>query len=281
MITSNLEKCVGCRQCEKICHTSSISIINNKVNIDKFLCSTCTQCIAVCPVQALSWNNVLPLSVNYEILPKAEQIKEFLKHRRSVRKFKDKIVERKLLEDISLMSKYAPTNNYNIDVVIIDDQYLIKELEKECINFIKKMYCIFYKHKFIFNIMSKITPAINETDKTKIERTLNRGSIFQNAPALIILTADKRISHTELSAQYSLYNMALYSQTLGIGSCISGARKSILSRNKKAKKLLNLQAHKDIQGILFLGYSDINFTNKVEGIRLKIQWNSNKFEKCN
>lgn len=281
MITANLEKCVGCRQCEKICHTSSISIINNKVNIDKFLCSTCTQCIAVCPVQALSWNNTAPMNINYEILPKAEQIKEFLMHRRSVRKFKDKRIERKLLEDIALMSKYAPTNNYNIDVVIIDDQYLIKELEKACINFIKKMYCIFYKHKLIFNFMSKITPAINETDKIKIERTLKRGSIFQSAPALIILTADKRISHTELSSQYSLYNMALYSQTLGIGSCISGAGKSILSRNKIAKKLLNLQVHKEIQGILFLGYSDVSFKNKVEGIRPKIQWNSYDSERGN
>lgn len=225
MITINQEKCIECRQCESICHTNSIRIDKNKVFIDKFLCSTCTQCIAVCPLQALSWDNIAPQNINNAILPKPEQIKEFLKQRRSVRKFKDKPIERSLLEDIAVMSKYAP--------------------------------------------------AINSADKIKIERTLNRGSIFQNAPALIILVADKRIPHTELSSQYSLYNMALYSQTLGLGSCISGAGKNILSRNKKVKKLLNLPEHKDIQGILFLGYRNVNFKNKVEGIKPKIQWNSN------
>lgn len=275
MITVNQEKCIGCRQCERICHTNSIRINKNEILIDKFLCSTCTQCIAVCPVQALSWNNIEPQNINSDMLPKPEQIKEFFKQRRTVRKFKDKPIERRLLEDIAIMSKYAPTNNYSIDVIIIDEPYLINQLEEECIKFIKRMYSIFYKYKIVFNLMRKITPAMNIIDKIKTERTLKRGSIFQSAPALIILIADKRIPHTELSTQYSLYNMALYSQTLGLGSCISGAGKMILSRNKRIRKLLNLSTNKDVQGILFLGYRDVNFKNKVEGIRPQIQWNSN------
>ncbi|KOF55590.1 hypothetical protein AGR56_17055 [Clostridium sp. DMHC 10] len=182
------------------------------------MCSTCTQCIAICPVQALSWDNIESKKINADILPKPEQIKEFLKARRSIRKFKDKPIKRNILEDIAIMSKYAPTNNYNIDVIIVDDQSLINELETECIKFIQRTYNVFYKHKIIFNFMKKITPAMNSTDKIKMERTLKRSNIFQDAPVIMILVADKRISHTELSSQYALYNMALYAQSLGIGS---------------------------------------------------------------
>lgn len=135
MVTVNQGKCIACKQCESICHTKSIRVEKDKIFIDKLLCSTCTQCIAVCPVQALSWNN---------------------------------------------------------------------------------------------------------------------------------------------SAQYSLYNMALYSQALGLGSCVSGAGKMILSRNKRIKRLINLTANKDVQGVLFLGYPNVNFKNKVEGIKPQIQWNANK-----
>lgn len=278
MVIVNKEKCIGCRQCEGICHTHSIKVTECGVSIDNLLCSTCTQCIVICPVQALSWDNIESKKINADILPKPEQIKEFLKARRSIRKFKDKPIERNILEDIAIMSKYAPTNNYNIDVIIVDDQSLINELETECIKFIQRAYNVFYKHKIIFNFMKKITPAMNSTDKIKMERTLKRGNVFQGAPVLMILAADKRISHTELSSQYALYNMALYAQSLGIGSCISGAGKSILSRSKKAKKLLNLPKHKYIQAILFLGYSNINFRNKVEGIKPKIRFCTHKFQ---
>ena len=275
MITINQEKCIGCRQCENICHAGSISFSENKFKIDYSTCSTCTQCIAICPVKALSWDYIEAYNINSSILPKSEQIKEFLKERRSIRKFKNKPVEKAILQDIAVMSKYAPTNNYDIDIIIVEDKSLINELEKECLAFINRVYKIIYKPKVIFNMMKKITPAANVTDKIKMERILKRGNIFQNAPALIILIADSRIVHTELSCQYALYNMSLYSEALGLGSCISGSGKSILSKNKKVKGLLNIPDYKKIQGILFLGYPDVNFKNKVEGIKPKIYWNKN------
>ena len=273
MITVNQEKCIGCRQCENICHTKSI-LINEGIHIDYSTCSTCTQCIAICPSGAISWDNINSQRINRDMLPAAGQVKEFLKARRSIRRFQDKPIDKDTLRDIAVMSKYAPTNNYEMDAVVIDDKELISSLERECINFISKMYKIFYKNKVVFSIMRRVTPAVNSADRVKTERTLKRGTIFQNAPALIIITADKRIAHTEASCQYALYNMSLYAQALGIGSCVSGAGKMILSKNKRVKKLLRLPEKKDIAGILFLGCPAVSFPNKVEGISPKIYWNN-------
>lgn len=274
MIQPLPELCSGCGLCAKICHIGCIRLTDRKITIDSSLCSTCTQCIAVCPSQALTWNGTVPTKIDCDLLPKPDQIKEFLKERRSVRRFEPKPVDRELLRDIALMSKYAPTNNYGINVIIVDDADLIARLEAECIGFIGKTYRILYKHGLIFNTMRKLTPAVNRLDKIKTERVLKRGNIFQEAPALMVLVADPRIYHTELSCQYVLYNMALYAQSLGLGSCISGAGKMILSRNKPVKKLLNIPVHQQIVGILFLGYPAVRFQNKVEGIGPEIQWNT-------
>ncbi len=213
--------------------------------------------------------------MNTDLLPRPEQMQEFLKYRRSIRKFKDKAIEKDLLKSLANISKYAPTNNQEIDIIIVDDKPLIEQLESKCISFINKTYKIFYRPKIVFGLLRRIMPSINEIDKVKIERTLKRGNIFQNAPALIILLADSRIPHTELSCQYALYNISLYAQSLGLGTCISGAGKMVLSKNKKIRRLLGIPYNKRIMGILFLGYPDVKFPNKVEGIEPKIQWNAN------
>ncbi len=274
MISINTSKCSSCKSCIHICHTGCISLKNDLPVLNHELCSTCTQCVAVCPEQAIMWKGYGGKEIVRELLPSSEQLKEFFKQRRSVRKFLETPIEKETLEKIALISKYAPTNNYSIDVIIVDNKDLIEQLEAEAITYIKKAYNRFYHSPFIFKLMKKLTPAFNDIDKAKIERTLQRGSIFQKARALIVLTADKRIVHTELSAQYGLYNMSLYAQSLGIGSCISGAGKSILSKSKSVKRLLHISADKHIIGILFLGYSKYRFPNKVDHLVPSIQWNN-------
>jgi len=98
MIIVNKEKCTGCGICESICPESCIKIIDLKSNIDHKYCNTCTQCIAVCPYLALSWNNHVPISFNRKNLPNSQQIDEPLKQRRTIRKFKKERLSRTLVE---------------------------------------------------------------------------------------------------------------------------------------------------------------------------------------
>jgi hypothetical protein len=46
----------------------------------------------------------------------------------------------------------------------------------------------------------------------------------------------------------------------------------VLDRNKKARKILGLNRHEHILGMLELGVPDVNFRNKVEGKTFPIQW---------
>lgn len=266
------EKCILCKSCVSNCHTTCMTVHSNKLAIDYELCSTCCQCIAICPNGALTWEGQPSREIQVQLLPKSENILELLKARRSIRKFRNQQVEPDKLQYICQVAKLAPTNVYDIELIAITDSDLINDLEHTAINFIRKANSRLYSFPPAFKLLKRLTPAINEIDKIKTINTLKRESIFHGAPALIMLLADPRITHSELSCQYSLYNMALIAQTMGIGSCISGAAKTILSRNKEVNRKLNIPKHKKILGVLFLGYPNVHYICAVEGNNAPVRW---------
>jgi hypothetical protein len=106
--------------------------------------------------------------------------------------------------------------------------------------------------------------------KTKLE---NRRYDLFNPAAMILVIGDPRIALSEASAQAALDMMMLYAQVQGIGSCLWGAGMMILNRNRDVRKRLGLHGHERILGILLLGYSAVEFVNKVEGRTMPIAWN--------
>ncbi|MHC6178457.1 DUF362 domain-containing protein [Clostridium sp. JNZ X4-2] len=49
----NVEKCIGCEQCAKVCPQKAITIEDKKSSIDKMRCIGCGECMTVCPVRAI------------------------------------------------------------------------------------------------------------------------------------------------------------------------------------------------------------------------------------
>ncbi|MDR3330665.1 MAG: DUF362 domain-containing protein [Endomicrobium sp.] len=56
--TVNLERCVGCCNCVKFCYQQALSLVNNKIVMDKEKCVGCGQCIVNCisNVFGLKWD---------------------------------------------------------------------------------------------------------------------------------------------------------------------------------------------------------------------------------
>ena len=166
MITYDRTKCLKCGLCVQTCHEYCIVLGEEGLRIDHSLCSTCTQCIAICPNQALSWNHIPPARINKEILPSRQQLEEFLKARRSERHFKKTRIPRDALRKIAAIGKYSPTNNYNIDVIIVDSEENIAQLEALCLKKAKRMYNFFFRSKWMQIIGKKISP---EYEKQKVK----------------------------------------------------------------------------------------------------------------
>ena len=274
MIVVDKDQCIGCGSCVKICHEHCMALVDDTVRINYEFCSTCTQCIAICPQQALSWDHVPPVAYDETRLPSPEQLDELFKERRTIRFFKEDKIDRTLLEEIVRYGIYAPTNNYDLRAIVVDDDEIMEELDRILLRFVSWTYNLIYKPKIVYNLVRRIASASEpEKAKPKMESGLERGHAFHHPAAFVFIVGDKRVPLSEASAQYALYNMVLYAQVKGIGSCLWGAAEIFLDRSKVARKRLGLQKHEHILGALGLGYPAVKFRNKVEGRTLSIQWN--------
>jgi nitroreductase len=255
--------------CVKVCHNRCVALIDDVASVNYELCDRCTQCIAICPQQALSWGRVPPVGYDEKRLPSPEQLDELFKERRSVRFFKKDRIDRILLEEIVGYGIYAPTNNHDLRAVVVDDVEIIEELERIAVRFNLRMYRLFFKPKTVFEFLSRITPAVNPQVKVKLEE--RRHDLF-NPAAMVFIVGDRRIAFSEASAQAALDHITFYAQVQGVGSCLWGAGEIILDRNRTARERLGLQRREYILGILLLGYPAVKFVNKVEGRTMSIQW---------
>jgi ferredoxin len=269
MVIIDEQKCVGCGMCVKVCHNRCATLIDDVAHIDYDLCDRCTQCISICPQQALSWDRVEPARYDSARLPSAEQLDELLKERRSIRFFKTERVERALLKEIVGYSIYAPTNNHDLRVIVVDDEGVIEELERICTRFYRRVYRLFFEPRIVFGLLSWITADVNPHVKMKLQE--RRHDLFAPA-AMVFIVGDRRISLSEASAQAALDHVTLYAWTKGIGSCLWGAGQMVLDRNRAARERLGLERREHILGALLLGYPAVKFVNKAEGRTPSVRW---------
>jgi NAD-dependent dihydropyrimidine dehydrogenase PreA subunit/nitroreductase len=273
MVIIDENKCIGCGSCVEICHEGCMTLIGSTVAIDHPLCSTCTQCIAICPQQALSWDGVPPVPYDRTRLPAPEQLEELFKERRSMRFFAPDRIDRGLLREIVGYGIYAPTNNYHLQAIVVDDEETIALLDRICTETSARIYRLIYKPKVVFGLLSRLSSSLKETDKVKFEHVIARGYTLHKPPAIVFVVGERWVAHSEASAQYYLYNMMLYAQTKGLGCCLWGGGKMLLNRSKETRKRLGMQRGEHILGIVVLGYPAVQFANKVEGKTLPIRWN--------
>lgn len=278
MVTINQDRCNLCGICIKICHESCMKIENETITIDYRYCSTCCQCISVCPEQALLWDDKAPITFNKTLYPSPVQIEELLEERRTIRDFTKERIDRTLLEQIVILASLAPTHNFNLRVIVIDDPEIIGKIETAIYRFTTRLYRFLYKPKVI-HWMVRFFASKSEFEylkaKPKLEKSIERGKAFKTVPAAIVMiVGGKRIPLSLESAQYSLYNIDLYAQTCGLGCRNLVGNQMILNRSKSLRKLLKIAKDEKIFGTIALGYPAVRFKNKVIGKQMPIQWNS-------
>jgi len=138
LIDVNPDICKRCFTCTKTCpmlifakkdKESIPDILNDNLQF----CLLCGHCVAICPNGAITHDSFPPGSivpVRREVLPSAEQVIEMLRMRRSIREFKDKPVERDLIERVIDMARCAPSdhNRQDTEYIVVQERSTLDKI---------------------------------------------------------------------------------------------------------------------------------------------------------
>jgi len=261
------EKCNGCRLCIQECRFFLLDDAKNNVlfeDVDN-MCSLCGHCIAVCPQDAIIYEDFGDEAYTFEGIEKLDTIVpydnlyKFLRGHRSIRHYKKKEVPKDILKKVLDLMQYAPTgSNLRYEkYAIVSDQEKLKSLSDMIIDTVLNTLGMRAQYEKSF-----------EARKKKYEIPL-----FYDAPHLIIVSSmlDMRLADHNIGIIITYGRLA--AQSLGLGTCWNGYIQMASQHNKKIMKLAGVRGKR--LGAFMIGYPNITFKRapprsrkSVKGLKL-------------
>jgi ferredoxin len=275
------ETCLGDGICAEICPEDILEMVDEKattIEARADACILCGQCVAVCPTESMTMPQ-LPME-DFERLPKQpfeyEEFFDFLKLRRSVRVFKDKPVEREVIQKILDAAATAPMGfpPHSTGVIVIDDKeeldFLLKEFVKDY-EFLVKGFT-----NPIIKTMIRLQAGAEDFHTLKhhildvashandVYRENGADNYMRGAPVLMLFHGDRRALSYEENAHLICNYAMLAALSLGLGSTIIGLIPPVVDRSKLLRERYNIPKDNKVCTSLVLGYPKYKYR---QGIR--------------
>lgn len=157
-----------------------------------------------------------------------EEFLNFIKTRRTIRRYKQKKVSGKILVKIFESARWAPSwlNQQPWEFIVI------KNIKRK--KAVRKIY-----------------------DDAREERGLyQQDSSFLEPPALVLVLADKDKKAAVIGTALAMQNMILAAHSIGLGANIMGTPVSTEKSRNKMKKLFNVPKKYELVALMAFGYAD-------------------------
>jgi nitroreductase/NAD-dependent dihydropyrimidine dehydrogenase PreA subunit len=234
-IEINKEKCIKCGACIDDCITYSLDYDENgypKISDnEKSLCISCQHCFSICPVGAISFNQLKPDEASLPNFGNPNEILNLIKSRRSIRQYKQEEISSELFEKIKEMLPYIPTGcNYNgLHFSIIESKEVMDEIRKYTLEKLLKII----SNKFTSKYAGKFI-------RFKKAFESNEDVIYRQAPHMIIVSSDIKAPCANIDPIIALSYIELYAQSLGIGTCWCGFAHACFKLMPKLSKMAQI-----------------------------------------
>lgn len=248
----NQEKCNKCGICLAVCPMNNIELneqssLPNPIKVAESQCFNCGHCVTVCPYGALSHKN---MSVNdcptvqKELLPSAEQVEQFLLMRRSIRNFKDKTVEREILEKLVEIARYAPSshNVQSVDWVVVTSKDDLKKMVEMVMNYMRhlKKKGLNDETAFAHRLVSDFESGFN--------------IITFGAPHVIVVHSKVKKNFAQINCTNAMAHLQLAALSYGLGTCCL-AYFNIAAQNwPPLQNALSIPKESTVYGSILIGY---------------------------
>lgn len=230
------------------------------------LCLHCGHCVAVCPHDAFHHISVpqekSPLLVK-ELALGSEQATQFLRSRRSIRRFKNKPVEQETIQSLIDTARYAPTgsNSQLINWTVHTDQEKIDQIIKLTVDHMREV--------------------VNSGDKSKMAPYMpfviaaydaGRNPVTHYAPVLLFASAPGGYRNGVVDVSITLSYLELAALSSGVGTCWLGIITFAAQSSEALRKEIGLPPdHKYFYGMV-MGYPKYKYHRMPERNPAVIQW---------
>jgi ferredoxin len=285
----DLETCLGDGICAEVCPKNVLEMVDEKAatvesRIDS--CILCGQCVAVCPSESLEMPT-LPME-DFRKLAKLpfgyEEFFDFLRLRRSVRVFKDRPVERDLIEKILGAAATAPMGfpPHTTEVVVIDEReeldFLLTELVKDYESMVKgfsnplartmiRLSAGAEDFGVLKNHIVDVARYANE------EYYRNGGDRYMyRAPVLMMFHGNRWTMSYQENAHLVCHHSMLAAVTLGLGTTIIGLIPPIVDRSKVLRKRYGIPKDNKVLTSLILGHPKYKYRQSIRRDLASVQY---------
>ncbi len=230
------------------------------------MCLLCGHCVAVCPHDALHHEKI-PMKDSPAILKELsithEQAVQFVRSRRSIRRYKKKPVEKETIQLIIDNARYAPTggNSQLLRWTVHTDETKIKTMADLTIDWIRQA---------VASDTNNTLPSYMPMIIAGYDAGFN--SITHNAPCLVIASAPGIYENGIVDLSIALSYFELISVSAGLGTCWLGLIARALKSSEPLKEAVGLPRSHSHFYPMVLGYPKFKYHRLPERKPANIIW---------
>jgi ferredoxin len=285
------EACSGDGICVEICPENALELVDEKaVTVDERAktCISCGQCVASCPTEALEMPS-LEMEDFSRLAPRPfgyDEFFEFLRMRRSVRVFKDRPVEREVIDKILEAAATAPMGMppHTTEVVVIDQReeldYLLGQLVDHYDSTVKAFSSPIGRVIVRLNAGAESYGVLKHhiIDTARFANELYRRDgtdrYMYRAPVLMMFHASRWGMSYEESAHLVCHHAMLSAVALGLGTTIIGMIPPVVDRSKELRERYGIPKDHRVLTSLILGYPKYKYRRGIRRDLAGVQFNS-------
>ena len=262
MIVIDRERCIGCGQCVSDCPADKLKLEDGKA-VYAPGCIQCGHCVAVCPVKAVSIPEYDMDEVEeYDAETfhvRTEEYFHALKFRRSIRRYKEKPVEREKLERILQAGRYTETakNRQGCRFIVVQDQ--LEEFKDLLWNEVPEMAENIRETAPQYSMLFKFMYRRRRKDPKD-------DGLFFNAPVCIVIGAKNT-----LDAGLAAANMETMAVSEGMGVLFDGYLQRVIEACPKAKEWLGIP-DTPAACCMLMGYPAVTYRRTAPRKKADILW---------